>query len=122
MKISSNIIKIIVLVGIPNTLLFSDIRGLDIPCPGCNSFYNSKIVVAANEINKRHAKLEKKVAKKYNSDIIPLLKTITKIQKEMAHVVVHIAELERQANVDDKKLLFLLRQDKELNTLGTGVK
>jgi len=92
-------------------------------CLGCKNI-KKNIIQAANDIDDEHKKLEKEVKKKYEKDITgdeKVLDIIDQIQNDMAKVMVHIVALEEQANVDDKKLLFLLKKSQDLSTLSKVV-
>jgi len=123
MKINLNIIKIIMIISMFITTMHAYTWVGDIceaaGCPGCESI-KSKIINAADEIDKRHKKLERNVKKEYKKKVIPKLQMITKIQHKITHSVAHISALEQEANLDDKKLLFMLKQNQRLNTIDLG--
>lgn len=78
-------------------------------CSGCSNFY-SKLPLAAKEINDRHAQLEIYVKQYYENEILPRLEEIDQLQKKITQTSVHLFALEKEANTDDKKLLFLLKK------------
>jgi len=123
MRINLNIIKIIFLHTLMMSTIYSYTWVDDIcelaGCGGCTSFKQS-IQEAAKEIDKTHKELERDVKNKYNEDIITLLKEIDALQNDMAHISVHMAAMEKEANMDDKKLLFLLKKGVKINTLMDG--
>jgi len=125
MKINLNIIKIILTSLLLSTsIVYASYTWMADVCQvaGCEGCAEIKqtIIDAASEIDKRHKKLEKNVKKEYKKKVLPKLKKITKIQHKMTHSVAHIAVLEQEANLDDKKLLFLLKQNQRFNTIGLG--
>lgn len=65
-------------------------------------------------IDKAHQALETSVETYYNTNIKPLLVEIDALQVDIAKVMVHMRTLEKEANKDEKKLLFLLNKNQKL--------
>ena len=128
MKINLNIIKILVIFS----LVISGLNAkytwiLDIcnlaGCPGCTATLRPKVKSASKSIDKKHKKLEKNIAKKYKKDILNAnIKKIHKIQVGITKSVARINAMEQKANMDSKKLIFLLRKNKDLYSLPPGSK
>jgi len=120
MKINSNIIKILFLVFFMGDRLqawsaLDDCQ--EVGCLGC-TFLKPLIKRAAKVIDKRHAKLEERIAKQYEDEIINAnIKKIHTIQNGITKSVARIKALEHEANMDSKHLIFLLRKNKELYTI-----
>ena len=88
-------------------------------CPECKPVFPT--VNGANQIiDLRHKALEERIKQYYDANINLLLETIDTMQKEIAQNVVHITTLETEANIDEKKLLFLLQQNSQLNSILGG--
>lgn len=89
-------------------------------CGGCAPDVWPKVTEAAIEINQRHAELENAAKDKYEEKILPRLEQIDCLQDQIVQVSVHMAALEKEANLDEKKLLHILRKnvDHRTNTAG----
>jgi len=126
MKLNLNIIKFILLVTFLTENIFAVPTWTDEciigGCSGCKSI-ETQIKMSANNIDKRHVTLEKKIAKKYKKDILEAnIYKINKLQKGLTKSIARINAMEYQANIDSKKLIFLLKKNKELYTVPIGLK
>ena len=124
MKINLNIIKTLLLFPLVSGLR-ADYTWITDPCmlancKGCSDIKDD-IIDAADSIDERHEELEEGIAEKYKKDILKAnLKKIDTIQVGITKSVARIRAMEHEANVDSKKLIFLLRKNKELYTLPVG--
>ena len=122
MKINLNIIKILLLV-----FSFSSVSnagnwvGTCGSCGGCLGI-QTIIVTAATTIDNKHGQLERDIAKIYKEKIIDAnIIKINKIQEGITKSVAHIRELGHAADIESKELIFILRKNKALYSLPTGV-
>ena len=127
MKINLNIIKVFLtcfLLG--NGVSVTHLWGIDLcmagGCLGCSPILTN-IVTTADDIDDEHDDLEDDISEKYKDDILEdnIIK-IDKIQVGITKSVARINAMEHEANVDSKKLIFLLRKNKDLYTLPMGSK
>ena len=125
MKINLNIIKVFLtcfLLG--NGVSVTHLWGVDLciagGCLGCKPILPN-IKKTAKNINDEHKELERDISKKYRDEILDdNIKKIHKIQVGITKSVARINAMEHEANVDSKKLIFLLRKNKDLYTLPMG--
>ena len=126
MKINLNIIKIwivtfLVISGLPKIAYSFSWQGTCLyPCTGCLTIA-LRINNVANNIDNEHDDLEDAIAEKYKKDILKAnIKLIDEIQVGITKSVARINAMEHEANIDSKKLIFLLRKNKDLYTLPQG--
>lgn len=103
-KIILTFTKIILLTMTTSLILPQFIFG----CAGCLPDVLPKVKAAALEINQRHTQLENAAKSKYDAKILPKLKQIDCLQDQIVQVSVHMAALEKEANLDEKKLIHIL--------------
>ena len=125
MKINLNIIKILFMTVVLGSTLHAYTWIIDMcqpfGCAGCRDI-KGDIEDAAETIDKRHKKLEKKIAEIYQKDIIDAnIIKIDTIQTGITKSVAHIRELGHAADIESKELIFILRKNKALYSLPTGV-
>lgn len=82
-------------------------------CDGCDSTLfgtsvNDSYDDSATAITDRFDELGDNIEEYYNDNIKPLINVINKIQSDTTKMVVHIKALEEDANLDERKLLFLM--------------
>jgi len=81
-------------------------------CPGCNGWYELKMVPTAKEITEYLKKTEDEIAKKYKEEIIPIKKENKVLEKEIAKVKMRILLLQKKIDYNQKKILY---QDEKIN-------
>lgn len=74
----------------------------------------AKLKIQMLVIDNAHKALESSIETYYNMNIKPLLVDIDALQVDIAKVMVHMRTLEKEANKDEKKLLFLLNKNQKL--------
>ena len=122
MKINLNIIKVflffLVVTSAPAVWLPDRCQAVD--CAGCKEIKDD-IEDAAENIYDKYIDLEDNIAEKYEKYILNAnIKKIDKIQVGITKSVARINAMEHEANMDSKKLIFLLRKNKDLYTLPLG--
>lgn len=129
MKINLNIIKVLFVSFLVTSGLRADYTWITDPCilvgcDGCDEIKDD-IIEAADTIDEdsHRDELEKPISEKYNDEILDdNIKKIHKIQVGITKSVARINAMEHEANMDSKKLIFLLRKNKDLYTLPLGSK
>ena len=123
MKINLNIIKIlfvVLLLGNPLNAVWLELCKV-FQCDGCSDI-EQDIKDAAEAIDERHEDLENNVSTKYKEVILnDNIEKIDLIEGNITQIIARINFMEKQANIDTSELIFLLRKNKELYTLPTGV-
>jgi len=124
MKINLNIIKIVLFLSFFKSVLYAGAytdKCVRAGCGGCKLLL-PLVKITAKKIDKKHLMLEKNIKSFYKDKILkPNLKEINKIQEGITKSIARINTMEHEANIDSKKLIWLLKKNKEFYTLPIGV-